>query len=406
MKQKLKAASIGLLTCGIFYTGGLLGFSEPSPQPNPPITQRIILPQWEFQPGPGNSITDVPGVQVGHVTIQKDAPHRIRTGVTAIVPHAQNLATVGLWASGLWLNGNGELTGIGPLQSSGILSSPILLTNTFAVGAVHTGVFRYFLKHYPGDAPGSTVWAGQLPVVGECYDGYFNTIEDLNAVTPEDAVKAIESAKTGPVEQGRIGAGTGMRSFELHAGIGSASRRLMMGGHSYTLGVLVNMNHSHLKHLNPDIRARLEKALGASLEALHQQDEQDSRFQQTTAIRQQPTRQGSIMVVIATDLPLGPQELHAIAERSVLGIGATGSTMNTTSGDGVIAFSTAETIPLTEGKTPPGLLKQQTLHPDHLSPVYRATVEAVTEAQINALLASHQAHRPLASNPKSTSTGK
>ncbi len=369
------------------------------------------MPQWEFQPGPWNSITDVPQVKVGHVTIQKDTPHHIRTGVTAIVPYSGNLATVGLWASGLWLNGNGELTGLGPLQSAGILNSPILLTNTFSVGTVHTGVFKYFLKHYPAKEPGGTLWSGQLPVVGECYDGYFNTIEDLDAITPEDAVTAIEQAQSGPVAQGSVGAGTGMRSFELHAGIGSASRILQLGGRTYTLGVLVNMNHSHFRHLNPEIRARLEKTLGISLETLRKQDSQDSRFRQKAAGYQRSpqtqSRQGSIMVVIATNIPLGPQELHAIAERAALGIGATGSAMNTTSGDGVIAFSTAEPIPLAESQAPAPLLRQQTLHPDQLSPVYRATVEAVTEAQINALLASHQTHRPApnsAPEPKATST--
>lgn len=384
--RQIGAGISALLLCSIVVMAP--ANSEPSIQSATQVAERVILPQWEFQPGPWNNITDVSGVSVGHITIRRDIPSKIRTGVTAIVPHSGNLATTGLWASGQMLHGNGELTGLGPLNSSGILNSPIMLTNTFAVGAVHTGVFQYFLKHYPGSTPGSTSWSGQLPIVGECYDGFFNTIEDITAITPADSVRAIEQAvsgpaQSGPIQQGSVGAGTGMRSFELHAGIGSASRRIQLDSQTYTLGVLVNMNHSRFQYLNPDIRAQLEAKLGTSLETVRQQDSQDQVKRETQPLQ----RQGSIIVVIATDIPLMPHELEEVAKRAALGIGAMGSVMDTTSGDGVIAFSTAEKIPVDEAPTQ---IRHSFIHPEKLTPVFRATVEAVTEAQINALLASHR----------------
>ncbi len=343
---------------------------------------RIELPQWRFKPGLLNAITDVPGVKVGHVTILREHPHRTRTGVTAIVPHPGDLAGKGVWGNGAMLHGNGELTGLHFLNTTGILSSPILLTNSFAVGAVHTGVMQYYLKHYPGDKPGTTRWSGLLPIVGECYDGYFNHIEDLAAIQPTHAVKAIESATAGPLAQGRVGAGTGMRSFGMHAGIGSASRQVSYEGKRYTIGVLVNANHSRFEHLNPVIAEKLADALQKPLEELKQQAERDKVASAPTASQQ---RQGSIIVVIATDLPLIPHQLAQLAKRTALGIGATGSIMDPSSGDGVVVFSTAQLIDVSEDK-PVTIPTIETLHPDMLADAYRATVEAVTEAQINALL--------------------
>lgn len=328
--------------------------------------------------GPHNDITDVPGVTVGHVTIKQDHPHTLRTGVTAIIPHAGNLATEGLLAYGEMLNGNGELTGLGPLQDTGVLNSPILLTNTTGVGAVHQGVFDYFDKHYPDQ------WMGQLPVIGECYDGFFNTITDRTAITPATAVQALESATSGPVAQGRVGAGTGMKSFYLHAGIGSASRQIKIKTKTYTLGVLVNMNHSHFEEMNPAFRKRLEEKLGP-LEKVKEKDALDS-----VTPRPITPRQGSIIIVLATDLPLIPSQLKALSKRALLGIGATGSTLALTSGDGVVAFSTATRLNLKDNAD--NQITLPMIHPDSrvLSEIYRATVIAVREAQVNALLAAQK----------------
>jgi D-aminopeptidase len=385
---------------------------------------RIMLPQWRYSPGPWNAITDVPGVKVGHVSIRKESPQTIQTGVTAILPHSEDLANIGLWAYGQMLNGNGELTGLGPLQTSGILNSPILLTNTHSVGIVHQGVFDYFAKHYPSEPErsGSSRWRGELPVVGECWDGMYNTIWDRRAITPHDAVVALEQATSGEVPQGKVGAGSGMRSFGLRAGIGSASRRLSfsnpekvsgnmvknMAEHSekhYTIGVLVNTNHSRMEDLDPVILQKLETYWKQPLERIKAQDEQalvlkkvgfslpasvkpisEKQISESTAMVL-PRRQGSIIVVVATDLPLLPHQLKTLVERVPLGLGAMGSRMGTSSGDGVVIFSTATKIPLeTED---PFLQNIESIHPDEMTPIYHALVEAVTEAQINALLAAH-----------------
>lgn len=343
----------------------------------------LYLPQWQtFQSGVNNAITDVPGIKVGQLTYSQDVPAKIRTGVTSIVPDAAlltngqgNLATTGFRASSVCLNGNGELTGTNFINEFGVLNSPILLTNTRSVGALHDGVASYFDKYFPGQ------WSCQLPVIGECYDGFFNNV-DQNVIRPEAAEAVINQAKSGPVAQGRVGAGTGMRSFELHAGIGSASRKILVNGKEYTIGVLVNANHSRLNDMNPLIRQQLEQRFGP-LEQLKARDNLDYA---NPAPRNSP-RQGSIQVVIATDLPLNNKELEELAKRAGLGIGNTGSTMGTTSGDFATAFTTANPVPM--GSQVPALLGASELHPDMMTPVFKATVEAVTEAQGNALVASH-----------------
>ena len=352
---------------------------------------RLIPAHWRvFPTGAYNAITDVPGIQVGHRLVSRQASPKIQTGVTAIVPNAAlltgnntgvkpaNLANTGFRAAGIMLNGNGELTGMGPLTTAGVLNSPIILTNTYAVGAAHDGVFRWFARHYPGE------WNGQLPVVGECWDGFFSTIEE-SVLTPEDTVAVLDNVRSGPVAQGRTGAGSGMRSFEMHAGIGSSSRKVTLNGREYTVGVLVNSNHSRLPQLTPLFRTALEGHWGELLESVRDRDNRDKAFR---SLLPPSTRQGSIMVVIATDLPLDSQALHQLAERAGLGIGNTGSTMATTSGDFAVAFSTAN--PLRLGDEASAVLPPASVvHPDALSPILQATVEAVTEAQLNAIVAAH-----------------
>jgi D-aminopeptidase len=336
---------------------------------------RVVLPQWQFKPGFYNAITDVPGVAVGHTTLQADTPQPIRTGVTAIFPQKANMANTAYAASATVLNGNGEMTGLGPVMKDGVLNSPIVLTNTFAVSDGIEGVFRYFQGQQ---------WLGQLPVVGECYDGFFNTIEDLDAVRPEHVTAALQAAHGGWVPQGRVGAGTGMRSFGMHAGIGSASRQLVVDGKTYTIGVLVNANHGRLPQMNPQVRQALAERLGP-LDVVAAEDARDARNQSAQPTPQLP-RQGSIITVIATDLPLNATALKKLSERAALGLGNMGSTQDPSSGDFALAFSTANPFPVPPQQP---FIPQNTLHPDLLAPVCRATVEAVTEAQINALLAAH-----------------
>lgn len=346
----------------------------------------LNLPQWQtFKSGPNNAITDVPGILVGQVTFRRDRPAIIRTGLTAIVPDAamlthgaENLASTGFRAAVVCLSGNGELTGGSFINEFGVLNGPVLLTSTRSVGMVYEGAVRYFEKHYPGQ------WSSQLPVVGECWDGYFSDIERF-VIPPESVDEAIREARSGPVPQGRIGAGTGMRSFELHAGIGSASRQVSLAGKDYTIGVLVNANHSRLNTLVPEIRQQLEARLG-SLDALRLRDERDAARKNVSTALPQP-RQGSIQIVIATDLPLSTRELTALGRRAGLGVGHTGSAMATSSGDFVTVISTAN--PVSMGKQPPPVVNASELHPDEMTPVYRAVIEAVIEAQLSALIASH-----------------
>jgi D-aminopeptidase len=349
---------------------------------------RLIPPQWRhFESGPLNAITDVPSLKVGHMSVQSSYPHRLNTGVTAIVPDAANLlpggnlATTGFRASAVTLNGNGELTGMGPLLTAGVLNSPIVLTSTSAVGVAHTGVSHYMNLRFPGE------WSGQLPVIGECWDGFFSDPRQQSPLLPSDTMAAISAAKGGVLPQGRTGAGTGMRSFELHAGIGSASRQVVFNNQVYTIGVLVNSNHSKLAALNPELRAVLEQTWSKPLESIRDADNRDQAISSGLISPHTPTRQGSIMVIIATDLPLDAQALHQVAERAALGIANTGSFMATTSGDFALAFSTAN--PLLLGEAAPKIVASQTVHPDALSPVLQATVEAVTEAQLNAIVAAH-----------------
>jgi D-aminopeptidase len=365
--------------------------------------QKDIAFYHQLPAGPLNAITDVSGVRVGHVTLQKPCPltgntlcKPVQTGVTAILPTEQHLLPhLGFPASGVVLHGNGEMTGLAAIETYGVVNGPILLTNTRSVGTVYEGVHQYFAKHFP------QLWAIGLPVVGECWDGFFNDI-DTNSVQPKDAITAIETAQPGPVAQGKIGAGSGMRSFELRAGIGSASRRIAFGAKHYTLGVLVNTNHSRLNAMQPEIKRYLEDKLG-SLEALRDRDNQASwRIKMQTSLDASilgasVQRQGSIMIIIATDLPWLPHQLKILAQHAVLGIAATGSRMSASSGDFALAFSTASPQIMDHFVAPVAAAPPQTLpgKPDLVSDpelqelAYLALREATLEAQLNAILAAH-----------------
>ena len=346
---------------------------------------RLPLTPWQtYSAGPWNAITDVPGVIVGHVSLRasqsSQAPVGIRTGVTAIWVDNANRSEQGLWAASAVHNGNGEVTGLASIDTFGVLNSPILLTNTRSVGVIHSGVHRYMATTYP-----KAIWS-ELPVVGECWDGVFNSIH-AEAVDENDATLALTSARSGPVWQGRVGAGSGMRSFELYGGIGSASRQIDFNGKRYTIGVLVNTNHSKLSALNPAIKAPLSAELGDL-------SERRKRLMPPTQTSMSlPTsRQGSIVVIIATDIPLMPQQLKQLAQRAAIGIGLTGSVMATTSGDFVLAFSTANPISMHAISTIDSAwvnTEAPWRHPDAMTPLYTMTIESVLEAQVNALSAAN-----------------
>ena len=346
--------------------------------------KRLILPNYRFEAGQNNAITDVPGVKVGQVTIKSDGPVHLRTGFTTILPHGGDMTRQAVWATAETLNGNGELTGAGPLEDEGVLLSPIVLGSTYSQAQMIQAVHEFYRVAYP-EQP----WPRGLPVTGECYDGYLSDIAQHGRAVPMEAalqsiINAHNSEAGQPVEQGAAGAGTGMLTFRMHAGIGSASRKVQLPDpetgqlKTYTIGILVNSNHSRPRHLDPSLKQALEGRLGYPTDQL---------IPEPFIPGQEPSgsKQGSIMMVMATDIPLGPHQLKQLAKHAPLGLAKTGSTMSTTSGDFFVGFSTATQFDYEQ----PGAINTPMLNPNDMNPVYEALVECIEEAQVNAILGSY-----------------
>lgn len=316
-------------------------------------------------PGPLNAITDVRGVRVGHKTIKTDPPEgskdrAARTGVTAILPHGDDLWNEKVPAALHVLNGNGELTGSHWIATQGALEVPIVLTNTMSVGAAMDGVVRWLLTRHPKIGLSEDV---VLPTVAECDDSSLNDARGLH-VSSADVAAAIDSAAEGPVAEGAVGAGTGMMAFEFKSGIGTASRVLSKEDGGWTVGALVNANMGRREELT---------VAGAPVGRL---------IPDHLPVESQD---GSIIVVLATDAPLDHLRLGRVAARASLGLARTGATSRHGSGDLFLAFSTANRIP----RHPPGELLQLSVVPDgRLDPIFDAAQEAVEEAILNALTAA------------------
>ena len=311
-------------------------------------------------PGPLNAITDVAGVSVGFCTLQDPARH-MRTGVTAIIPRMDAGNPEPVRAGQATLNGNGEMTGTHWIKDGGYFLGPVLVTNTHGIGACHTGATRWMIDRYPDHFRNGIAWA--MPVVAETYDGILN---DINAmfVQPEHAVKALNSATSGPVAEGAVGGGTGMIAYEFKAGTGTASRRVTVGGETYTVGVLVQANHGKRPWFN---------VLGQPVGRL-------MPFEGLV-----PRETGSIIVVIATDAPLSTISLTHLARRAGLGLGRGGTPGGNSSGDIFLAFSTAPFGPMPQSAA--ALIPQVELNAELIDPVYLAAVEAVEESVVNAIVA-------------------
>lgn len=319
-----------------------------------------------LQPGKYDAITDVAGVRVGQVThIEGEGKlvpgvGPVRTGVTAIIPRA-NIWQKKVFAAAWALNGNGEMTGTTWVNEAGWMEVPILLTNSLSVGRVDDGVVSWMIKQYPGIGVDDDV---PLPVVAECDDEWLNDIQGRHA-TADDAVAALDRATGGPVAQGGVGGGTGMISFDFKGGIGSASRVLAARDGGYTVGVLVNTNTARRHELRVD-----GVPVGAHITDLMEKEGSQGN--------------GSIIIVVATDAPLLHDQLLRLAKRAALGLGRTGATARTGSGDLIIAFSTANVVPhYPEARTFSATILDQY----HINPVFDATEDATEEALINALLA-------------------
>ena len=309
--------------------------------------------------GPFNAITDVPGVEVGFCTLT-DPAQNLRTGVTAILPRGKATEPMPVWAGHYALNGNGELTGTHWIDDAGYFMGPILISNTHAVGACHTGAVRWMIETYADHFKNNHAWA--MPVIGETYDGVLNDINRL-AVTPEHALAALDDARSGSVKEGSTGGGNGMIAYEFKGGTGTASRMVSVGK-TYTVAALVQANHG----IRPWLTV-LGKPVGQLMP--------EGRLLETES--------GSIIVIIATDAPLSGLSLRALAKRAALGIGRSGTPGGNNSGDIFLAVSTANPQPMPHYCGP--LRDVEELNPEHIDPIYLAAVEAVDEAIVNAIVA-------------------
>lgn len=334
---------------------------------------------FEGVTGPLNAITDVAGVEVGHVTLisgegKLDVGRGpVRTGVTAILPRGKSAGAPPVLGGAFALNGNGEVTGLAWLEESGFLEGPIVLTNTHSVGVARDAVIAWQVRKRDKDLTGIT-WS--LPVVGETWDGWLSDINGFH-VKPDHVFAALDTASGGAVAEGSVGGGTGMVSYEFKAGIGTASRKLAadIGGH--TLGVLVQANHGVRRQLLV-AGVPVGREIGGGSRRFAGSDPND-----LAGVSVGET--GSILIIIATDAPLLPHQLKRLARRASLGLARTGAVSGNGSGDFFLAFSTANSAASrTEG--PPVALT--TLTNEAMSPLFECTVEAVEEAIINALVAS------------------
>jgi D-aminopeptidase len=309
-----------------------------------------------LEPGELNALVDVPGVRVGHRTLVEG--ERIRTGVTAILPHGGNLYEQKVLAACHVVNGYGKATGLTQLAELGTLESPILLTNTLAVGAVWEGGLRHMLEQNPAAARDRDTLN---VVVGECFDGWLSDARAL-AVRPEHALEAIAAAREDERGEGALGAGTGTTCFGFKAGVGTASRAL----DAHALGCLVVSNYGARRD------AHMLLGPGASVDR---------------KAPEPPAQGGSIMIVMATDAPLSERQLRRLAQRGSFGLGRAGSFAANASGEYVIAFSTAHLI----AHRADSELDELTLLRDD-SPAMRTLFEAagdvVHESVLNSLCAA------------------
>ena len=336
-----------------------------------PRAREIGIPFEWGTPGRWNAITDVPGVEVGHVTLIEG--EGVRTGVTAVLPRGNgDDARRECFGGYFSLNGNGEMTGVHWLEESGMLDGPILITNTNSVGVVRDAVIEYAARRWPpaSNAWDWTVWS--LPVVAETWDGGLNDVYGMH-VTKQHAFDAIERAASGAVAEGGVGGGTGMVCYEFKGGIGTSSRVLAAAEGSYALGVLVQANFG-LRHqmriAGIPVGVELRDGLNRSEDG------------------------GSVIIVVATNAPLLPHQAKRLARRAALGIARTGSVAGNGSGDLFVAFST---VPV-PSPGPDGVASVAMLDNERMGPLFEAVVAATEEAVVNALVAGRtmtgwQGHR-------------
>jgi D-aminopeptidase len=352
----------GVLVCSIL--AGVVTNAQTRPR------SRDLHVPFDGTPGPLNAITDVAGIEVGHTTlISGDGALQvgagpIRTGVTAILPRGKK-DSVPVFAGYFAQNGNGEMTGTAWIEESGFAEGPILLTNTHSVGVVRDATIKWQLRRN-GKVSEDQQWS--LPIVAETWDGFLNDINGFH-VKDDDVFQALDGAHSGAVEEGAVGGGTGMVCYGFKGGIGTSSRKLDQKAGGYTVGVLVQCNcgrRAQLLIAGAPVGKEIPQSVPYARNAPWIGDDV-----------------GSIIILVATDAPVLPNQLKRLARRATMGLARTGSTSGNGSGDLFLAFSTAERITSTEGVSNIRMLGN-----DSMNPLFEATVQATEEAIVNAMVAA------------------
>ncbi len=347
---------------------GTYGFSQK------PRARDLGVP-FDGSPGAFNAITDVAGVEVGYSTVISGeglnvaGKGPVRTGVTAIFPRGKARKFSPVYANWYSLNGNGEMTGTTWVTESGFLETPVMITNTNSVGVVRDAVLKWYVDTdwYKGED-----WWYTYPVVGETYDGFLNDIYGFH-VTEAHVLEAIENSSSGKIAEGNVGGGTGMMCLGFKGGTGTSSRVFTIGKETYSLGALVQANFGAKRNLTiagVPVGRELKDTLNYEFKAAPQSRRQEG--------------DGSIIVIVATDVPLLPHQLKRIAQRIPLGIGIVGGRGSNGSGDIFLAFSTANEGAFNREET----TQVESISNDQIMPVFEATVQAVEEAIINAMVAA------------------
>ena len=371
------------IACVVFLTtnAALLpcGAREPIASP-PPITKAVRARDlgipFEGTPGAFNAITDVAGVEVGYTTLVEGdgklvvGKGPVRTGVTAIIPRGHDSLNDPVYAGVFSLNGNGEMTGTAWVEESGFLEGPVVITNTHSVGVARDATIAWRIKH---GAPDVTGYWWSLPVVAETWDGWLNDVNGFH-VKPEHVEHALDSAHGGPIEEGSVGGGTGMICYEFKGGNGTASRQVTLtadagpGGQkpsrTFTVAAFVQANCGRRPQL-------MIAGVPVGKEIPGQVYKEEA---------------GSIIIVIATDAPLLPNQLKRLARRASLGLARTGSVSGNGSGDLFIAFSTANPKAADLDQLTHSV---ETIPNDLLDPIFTGVVQATEEAIVNALIDNH-----------------
>ena len=335
-------------------------------------------------PGPLNAITDVAGVRVGAVTLfEGDGPlvvgkGPVRTGVTVIVPHEGEISEEPLFAGCHALNGNGEFTGLEWVRESGLLMSPVALTNTHSVGVVRDALVR---REVEARGPGKLYWS--MPHVGETWDGYLNDVGGQH-VRAEHVAEALASATAGPVPEGNTGGGTGMICHDFKGGTGTASRVVELGGERFAVAALVQANHSSRAVFSVNGVPVGQILDGAAVPLPVAPEEAGTAGREATP----SSGAGSIIVVIATDAPLLPVQLRRVAQRAGMGLAYLGAYGDHFSGDIFLAFSTANRgIPRQDYEAGgPVRLRADWVSLPHFDALLQGAAEATAEAILNAML--------------------